>query len=101
MTLALFAAACASDGAGQIDAADQAGAPASAAQTTASTASPPESDSTAATDDTAAPATEATRPEPDPNRPLAPDFQLALATGELYQLSADTKPVFLVFWAEW
>lgn len=99
MSVALFAAACASDGAGQIGAPDQPDAPVTSAPATTSTAD--QSDSTSPTEDASSPSTEATRPEPDPDRPPAPDFQLALATGETYQLSADTKPVFLVFWAEW
>lgn len=40
-------------------------------------------------------------PAPDPNRPLAPDFELALGSGGTYVLSEDTRPVYLVFWAEW
>jgi cytochrome oxidase Cu insertion factor (SCO1/SenC/PrrC family) len=31
----------------------------------------------------------------------APDFTLALGTGESFTLSAEQKPVYLVFWAEW
>ena len=33
--------------------------------------------------------------------PDAPDFSLALGDGSTYQLAADDKPVYLVFWAEW
>lgn len=35
------------------------------------------------------------------DRPLAPDFTLELAEGGEYVLSEGTKPVYLVFWAEW
>lgn len=40
-------------------------------------------------------------PSVDDDRPVAPDFTLALGEGGSYTLSADTKPVYLVFWAEW
>ena len=33
--------------------------------------------------------------------PVAPDFELALGDGGTFRLSDETKPVFLVFWAEW
>ena len=32
---------------------------------------------------------------------LAPDFSLELADGGEFVLSAQTKPTYLVFWAEW
>lgn len=46
---------------------------------------------------TAAPMTTA----PVPGGPVAPDFTLALGTGGQFSLRAETRPVFLVFWAEW
>jgi hypothetical protein len=33
--------------------------------------------------------------------PPAPDFSLALADGTDFTLSAEQKPVYMVFWAEW
>lgn len=33
--------------------------------------------------------------------PPAPDFTLALETGGEFTLSAEEKPVYMVFWAEW
>lgn len=33
--------------------------------------------------------------------PAAPDFTLALGDGGEFTLSAEQKPVYLVFWAEW
>jgi thiol-disulfide isomerase/thioredoxin len=36
-----------------------------------------------------------------PEGALAPDFTLALDGGGSFSLSAETKPVLLVFWAEW
>lgn len=35
------------------------------------------------------------------DRPLAPDFSLELGDGGTYTLSEGSKPVYLVFWAEW
>ena len=31
----------------------------------------------------------------------APDFELALADGGTFRLSAESRPVYLIFWAEW
>jgi hypothetical protein len=31
----------------------------------------------------------------------APDFVLTLSDGTDYSLSSETRPVYLVFWAEW
>lgn len=36
-------------------------------------------------------------PDGDP----APDFTLALADGSSFSPSAETKPIYMVFWAEW
>ncbi|MFQ5967816.1 MAG: hypothetical protein ACE5MI_09415 [Acidimicrobiia bacterium] len=33
--------------------------------------------------------------------PPAPDFTLALSNGDSFVLSAQEKPVYMVFWAEW
>ena len=46
-----------------------------------------------------APATTATTPPVD--GPTAADFTLALGDGGEFTLSAEQKPVYLVFWAEW
>lgn len=35
------------------------------------------------------------------DRPLAPDFTLALGDGGTYTLSEGASPVYLIFWAEW
>ena len=36
------------------------------------------------------------------DRPLAPDFSLELGNGQgTYVLSEESKPVFMIFWAEW
>ena len=63
---------------------------------------PPETSSPVTTDSSPtsdAPSTE--RPAPDPDRPIAPDFSLELADGSTFVLSQETRPVFMVFWAEW
>ena len=51
------------------------------------------------TEETTQPPTE--RPAPDPNREIAPDFSLGLSDGSTFVLSEETRPVFMVFWAEW
>ncbi|MBW3666181.1 MAG: hypothetical protein KY394_01170 [Actinobacteria bacterium] len=40
-------------------------------------------------------------PTTDSGRPVAPDFTLELGDGGEYTLSEGSKPVYLVFWAEW
>lgn len=35
------------------------------------------------------------------DRPEAPDFSLDLGDGGTFVLSEETRPVFMVFWAEW
>ncbi len=39
--------------------------------------------------------------EPSFDGPPAPDFEFALADGTNFVLSAEQKPVYMVFWAEW
>lgn len=46
-------------------------------------------------------ASPAERPAPDPSREIAPDFSLNLGDGSTFVLSEETRPVFMVFWAEW
>lgn len=36
-----------------------------------------------------------------PEGPLAPDFTMALASGESFTLSAEQKALYMIFWAEW
>jgi len=38
---------------------------------------------------------------PRPEGPPAPDFTMALASGETFTLSNEQKPVYMIFWAEW
>ena len=44
---------------------------------------------------------QSSRPAPDPDREIAPDFTLNLGSGSTFVLSEETRPVFMVFWAEW
>ncbi len=44
----------------------------------------------------AGPASETTVPSNS-----APDFTLALGTGDTFTLSEENRPVYLLFWAEW
>ncbi len=95
-TLALLGVAC--------GAADQPAIDESAPGTTA----PATSADDASTVPTTTPAPEGTnaeraseRPAPDPSREIAPDFSLQLAGGSTFVLSEETRPVFMVFWAEW
>lgn len=91
--LSLVLAGCSSDGAGS------ATTEISTTQSTATTAT------TESTEPTQAPAaTTSTTLEPTgttSGRPAAPDFTLELGDGGAFTLSEGTKPVYLVFWAEW
>lgn len=43
-------------------------------------------------------------PNPSPSGvdgPVAPDFSLVLSDGSTFTLSEGSKPVYMVFWAEW
>jgi hypothetical protein len=86
-SLAIVVAACAPSGSG------------------ASTTESREPTSTAP-QDTATTAGQSTTSQPDTTettsgRLAAPDFTLELGEGGSYTLSEGTKPVYLVFWAEW
>jgi hypothetical protein len=51
-----------------------------------------------------APSTENTAPSSGTEataETTAPDFTLQLGDGGTFTLSAETRPVFMVFWAEW
>ncbi|MDX1448721.1 MAG: hypothetical protein R3246_06610, partial [Acidimicrobiia bacterium] len=69
--------------------------------TTAATSAPDTSAVPATSTTTVDGETQSTRPPPDPNRPLAPDFSLTLSDGTVYEHSSEVRPVFMVFWAEW
>jgi len=60
--------------------------------TTATTPTIPTSGTTGTTPTTTATAAEG---------PVAPDFTLDLGSGGTFVLSEETRPVYLVFWAEW
>jgi hypothetical protein len=36
-----------------------------------------------------------------PDGPSAPDFTLALGDGTSFSLSEESKPVYMIFWADW
>lgn len=69
------------------------------------TSAPTVADSVAETTTTAgevgAETTTSTRPAPNPDRPIAPDFSLTLSDGTVYEYADEVRPVFMVFWAEW
>lgn len=50
---------------------------------------------------TTAVAPSTTRVRVRPEGEVAPDFSLALGEGGTFTLSEETRPVFLLFWAEW
>ena len=50
---------------------------------------------------TSAPAGSAPADTAVDDRPVAPDFTLALGNGGTFTLSAEQRPVYMVFWAEW
>jgi hypothetical protein len=52
--------------------------------------------------DAEVPSTNADSSQASPSdRPLAPDFTMALESGGTFTLSEAQTPVYLVFWAEW
>lgn len=91
--LSLVLAGCSSDGAG------------SATTEVTTTQSPATTVTTESTEPTQAPAaTTSTTLEATgttSGRPAAPDFTLELGAGGAFTLSEGTKPVYLIFWAEW
>ncbi len=74
--------------------------PASAAPGTTAVAGGPSVTTGASSDAPETPTSEPAR-SPNPDRPVAPDFELVLSDGGTFTLSAETRPVYLVFWAEW
>ena len=93
--LALLAAACSS-----VDSSPETTAPTTSQADETTTTSP----SSATTDpETTTPAVASATPEAPVvvDGPPAPDFTLALADGSDFVLSAEQKPVYMVFWAEW
>ena len=101
--LALFAAAC--GGTEAMEGTDSAAVVTTAANgTTAPETSTDAVTTTVVVDDEATSSSEepaeSVRPLPD-DAPPAPDFTLALDDGSEFVLSAEQKPVYMVFWAEW
>ena len=100
LALALLAAACAS---GTSDTTTTVAAIPSGVTELTSPATvpstPPSTSAEAPTD--GPPGTEGEPEKPLPEGPVAPDFTTVLASGESFTLSEATKPVYMVFWAEW
>ena len=102
VALALVAASCG----GAVEDAGDATTSAPAASETIATEAPETTPTEAMGDDdhsedTADTTTTTDEPKPEPEGDPAPDFTLALADGSEFSLSAEEKPVYLVFWAEW
>lgn len=77
--------------------------PSDPTNTTADDVDPPPSSTTTVSGDegegvdtTAPPAT-----EPPIDGPAAPQFELALHSGDTFSLEGEQKPIYMVFWAEW
>lgn len=99
---ALFVAACSSTGADSnpstVDAGDET-TTTDVDSTTQTTTAGDATTTTAGDGTTTTAAPEATTTTS--GRPAAPDFTLELGDGGTYTLSEGSKPVYLVFWAEW
>ncbi len=98
VALALIVASCGGTESGST----QTTAPAGEVATSPSDDSAPTSASATTGDDSPADdnVTE-TDASPSFDGPPAPDFELALSDGSTFALSAEQKPVYIVFWAEW
>lgn len=77
------------------------GGPASAPEATTTEAQPAGSTTTVPGSTTTAAPGGTTSSTVAVDGPPAPDFTLALGTGGEFTLSAEQKPVYMVFWAEW
>lgn len=101
IALALVVAACGGDGDTGITAATTAPTTMAATATTEApiggTTATDAPSGGAADDPSTTASTAASGPEGDP----APDFTLGLADGSSFTLSAEQKPVYMIFWAEW
>lgn len=94
-TLAVFGLAVAACGGAQVESTFET-VPPPASTAAPSTSQAPQADADPETTTTAAPAPVVV------DGPPAPDFTLALADGKGdFVLSAEHKPVYMVFWAEW
>lgn len=99
LAFVLVVAACGGSAAPTPDPAGDSAAAATAPSSTAGATTAPEPDTTgtAAGDATGSTVEERVRPD----GPDAPDFTVTLADGSEFNLSAEQKPVYMVFWAEW
>ena len=94
MACALLVAACGGAG-GDGDSAPATTLPAETAPSSTEAATTSTPSTTAATTDNSS------NPGPSIEGPPAPDFTTILADGSEFTLSAQEKPVYLIFWAEW
>lgn len=93
--LAVVAASCSSG-------TDTASPPPDPSSTTAAAQTTPDVSTTATAPESTLPKTEAPTETTVPiEGPPAPDFTMTLDDGSEFTLSAEQKPVYLVFWAEW
>lgn len=92
----LIAAAC-----GDSPATNPTVAPTTSVVTSPTTTSPVVTPTLPGSPPTTAASTTTTSTRPRPDGDAAPDFTLALGEGGSFTLSEETRPVFLLFWAEW
>lgn len=96
VVISMMAVACGDDSSARPD--GEAGSTTTApADATPSTVTPTTSAPTTGT----AGQTSSTTTTVSDDRPVAPDFSLDLGAGGTFVLSEETRPVYLVFWAEW
>jgi hypothetical protein len=114
LLIAVFALVAASCASGTGVSSETTVAPSEAPATTTTSPGPaqanqPDATTPSASEDTTAPADTTTSEAPaepagpPPEGPVAPDFTLALGEdgSETFTLSQGSKPVFMIFWAEW
>jgi hypothetical protein len=103
LILAAFALLVAACSGSTVDEKANAVAPDDGAGSIASSSVPEESspDSSAPTSSNPETLTSAAGTKPPPPGPAARDFTLALEPSGEFVLSAEAKPVYMIFWAEW
>jgi hypothetical protein len=96
VVLSMIAVACGDGTSSQVD--DDTGSNTTTAADAPTSTAPPTS-SASTTGSSEEPSSTTTTVLDD--RPIAPDFSLALGSGGTFVLSEESRPVYLVFWAEW
>jgi len=69
--------------------------------TTTTSSGSPTTEATVPSSSTAGTTTTTETPLPPLDGPAAPDFSLQLSDGSTFLLSEESRPVYMVFWAEW